>query len=226
MPASWWLAVAGLPVFMQPLPESPREPALVAVVAGRAALRAPCYGLVCADAEWVVGAPPRTLQRPVAPGTVVPVEGLPAPKIATARTPLNSPASRRAWHNSHADATRVDTRFGYEAVRTPETSVRVEMGTGYRIQPYADWGTAVEGPIARGSLQLRQDFGDHARLTQQVQVETGRANTMLRQVVGLDLALRPQWQLQTRYELRHDTLADGGAGATDSEGTMRLRYEF
>lgn len=226
MLAAWWLAVAGLPVFQQPLPESPREPAAIAVAAGRADLRAPCYGLACAGAEWDRGARTAVLRRPIAPGTVVPAEGLPAPGIAARRTPLHSPASRRDWHGSHADASRVDTRFGYEPVRTEDTSVRVEMGTGYRLQPYADWGTAVPGPIARGNLQLRQELGERARLTQQVQVEAGRANTMLRQTIGLDLQLRPQWQLETRYELRHDTFANDGDGATDSEGAMRLRYQF
>ena len=32
MLATWWLAVAGLPVFIQPLPEAPDRPAAVAVV--------------------------------------------------------------------------------------------------------------------------------------------------------------------------------------------------
>lgn len=226
MLASWWLAVVGLPVFHQPLPENPAQPAAFAVASGHAALRAPCYELACADAEWNGRVAPVALTRPVMPGLIVPAEGLAAPTIATPHTSLHSPASRRDWRSSHADATRVDTRYGFEPVRTPDTNVRVEMGTGYRIEPYADWGTAVAGPIARGNVELKRDLGDRAKLTQQVQVETGRANTMMRQTVGLDLQLRPQWLLETRYELRHDTFANNGEGATDTEGAMRLRYEF
>ena len=51
MLAAWWLALAGLPVFQQPLPESPGEPAALAVMGEHVSLRAPCYRLVCPDAE-------------------------------------------------------------------------------------------------------------------------------------------------------------------------------
>src|SRR3546814_2654638 len=51
VPAIWWLALAGLPVFQQSLPESPEEPAVLAIAAGHVSLRAPCYRLVCPDAE-------------------------------------------------------------------------------------------------------------------------------------------------------------------------------
>src|SRR3546814_9251947 len=53
VPAIWWLALAGLPVFQQSLPESPEEPAVLAIAAGHVSLRAPCYRLVCPDAEWL-----------------------------------------------------------------------------------------------------------------------------------------------------------------------------
>ena len=100
------------------------------------------------------------------------------------------------------------------------------MATGYRLQPYVDYGTAAVGPIARGGLQLSQSFGERTRLTQQVQVETGRANTFVRQTIGVDVALDPKWSLRSDVEMRHDSAADGGNGETDTEGSVKVRYAF
>ena len=69
MLAAWWLAVVGLPVFTQPLPESPGEPAALAISTGRVSLRMPCFSLVCADAEWLPPTRYTQLQRPTVPGT-------------------------------------------------------------------------------------------------------------------------------------------------------------
>lgn len=226
MLAALWLAIAAPPVFTAPLPESPGEPAVVAVAAGRADLRRPCYRLACDDAGW---RPPSTLVRidpPKAPGSVEPLVPLRLPAIAARRYPLYSPASRRDWRTHHGSHSRFTAGFGYEAVRTPDTSVRVEVGTGYRLQPYADHGTASEGPIARGRLELRQNIADRALLTQNLLVETGKFNTTTRQVIGLDLKLLPQWTLQSNFELRHDSAGNGGSGATDTEGSLRVRYRF
>src|SRR3546814_12693151 len=64
VPAIWWLALAGLPVFQQSLPESPEEPAVLAIAAGHVSLRAPCYRLVCPDAEWLGPTAYTTLWKP------------------------------------------------------------------------------------------------------------------------------------------------------------------
>jgi hypothetical protein len=227
MLASWWLAVAGLPVFLQPLAEAPGEPASVALAAGRVSLRQPCYSLVCADAEW---------KRPVARG---PLTAAPAPggyqRIAPARLPqlssrrivgLRSPATRRDWFYNTGRHDRIATTYGYEAVRSPDTRVQVEVGTGYRLQPYVDYGTAAQGPIARGSLLYTQRFGERAFLQQRTHVEAGRENTFVRQTIGFDLHLVPQWTLRSDFELRHNTAGNGGNGVTSTEGSMSLRYVF
>src|SRR3546814_1534809 len=79
----WWLALAGLPVFQQSLPESPEEPAVLAIAAGHVSLRAPCYRLVCPDAEWLEPTAYTTLWKPRVPGTV--------PRLRPARpSPLRS----------------------------------------------------------------------------------------------------------------------------------------
>jgi len=226
MLAALWLALAAPPVYLQPLPDSPAEPAALALAAGRLDLRRPCYTLVCEDAGW--RAPNRftRIWQPRVPGSVDPLAKIHMPAIAARRYPLYSPASRRDWRVNHGSRSRFTAGFGYEAIRTPDTSVRLEFGTGYRLQPYADHGTATEGPIARGRLELRQSIADRALLTQNLLVETGKSNTTTRQVIGLDLQLLPQWTLHSNFELRHDSAGNGGSGATDTEGSLRLRYRF
>jgi hypothetical protein len=226
MLAALWLALAAPPVFTQPLPDSPGEPAVVALAAGRVDLRRPCYQLVCNDAGWRTPSRFTRIATPKAPGVVDPLVPMRLPAIAARRYPLYSPASRRDWRVNHGSHSRFTAGFGYEAVRTPDTNVKVELGTGYRLQPYADHGTAGEGMIARGRLELRQNIADRAMLTQNLLVETGRFNTTTRQVIGLDLQLQDQWTLHSNFELRHDSAGNGGSGATDTEGSLHLRYRF
>lgn len=227
MSAAWWLVLAGLPVFQHPLPESPGEPAVVAVATGRASLRAPCYALVCPDAQWLAPTRYTTLSAPKVPGALPQLRARKASPLATRRyASLSAPASRREWTSAHAGDSRVDAQFGVVAVRTPATSLQLELGPGYRLRPYADNGTAEVGPIARGGMQLSQNFGERLRLLQDVQVEAGRRNAIMRQTVGIDLQVAPQWNLRSNFDLRHDTAANGGKGETDSESSVKLRYAF
>ena len=227
MLAAWWLAVVGLPVFLQPLPEAPDAPAAVAVASGQVSMRQPCYPLTCAAAEWSAASASGGWRPPAAPGTVQKIVPQRLPRLATRRfIGLYSPASRRDWFSSRGNNALVDTRYGLEAVRAPHTRLDVELGTGYRLQPYAGYGTAAQGPVALGQLRLSQRLGDRAELNQQVRVERGRENAFIRQTVGVDLAIDPQWSLLGDFELRHDTAGNGGEGRTDREGSVRLRYAF
>ncbi|MCR6663227.1 MAG: DUF481 domain-containing protein [Luteimonas sp.] len=226
MLASWWLAVAGLPVFLQPLPEAPDRPAAVAIASGQVSLRQPCYSLVCPDAEWLSAS--RSPAKPGrAPGAYDRIAPTANPQLQSRRIiGLRSPATRRDWFYNTGRNDRIATTYGFEAIRNPDTRMQVELGTGYRIQPYVDYGTASQGPIARGSLLFSQRFGERAFLLQRVHVETGRANTFVRQTIGFDLQLIPQWSLRSDFELRHNTAGNGGNGATDTEGSLSLRYTF
>jgi uncharacterized protein len=151
----------------------------------------------------------------------------PLPQLASRRyIGLRSPATRRDWYYNTGRRDRIATTYGYEALRSPDARVQVEVGTGYRMLPYVDYGTAVPGPIARGSLLYTQRFGERAFLQQRVQIETGRENTFVRQTIGFDLQLMPQWSLRSDFELRHNTAGNGGNGVTRTEGSMSLRYVF
>lgn len=222
----WWLAVVGLPVFTQPLPEAPLQPAAVALVGGQVSLRSPCYRLVCRDAEWT-GQRPRALPPPPPPGTPAQLrrQQRAAARLQNRRTiALYAPAAARDRVLAYARNWRVDTTYRLDAIRERDTNLRLELGTGYRIEPYTDFGTAVPGMVARGGFSLQQRFGDRALWNQRVLFETGRENTYVRQTIGLDLFLLDHWTLHSSLEMWHDTAADGGEGRTERQGSVDLRY--
>ncbi|MCD9029372.1 DUF481 domain-containing protein [Luteimonas sp. BDR2-5] len=227
MLAGWWLAIAGLPTITHPLPAAPEQTAIVAVAARQVPLRRPCYQLSCRDAELRPIATTQRIWQPRAPGVrprdvAAPLLPLPTRRIVA----LNSPFSQRDSFRSGGNHVKWDASYGIEAIRSPETTLQLEFGTGIRIEPYTDFGTAVPGPVARGRMQLSKELGERASFTQQVQVETGRENTFVRQTLAFDYELLPQWTLRSDFELRHDTLGNGGQGSTDTEGSLRVRYTF
>ncbi len=227
MIAGWWLALAGLPTITHPLPAAPEQTAIVAVAARQVPLRRPCYALRCSVDELRPIAGTQRIWQPRAPGVrprevAAPVIRLPNRRIVA----LHSPFSQRDSFRSGGNPVKWDASYGIEAIRSPDTKLRLEFGTGFRIQPYTDFGTAVPGPVARGRIQLSKELGERASFTQQVQVETGRENTFLRQTLAFDYELLPQWTLRSDFELRHDTLGNGGQGSTDTESSVRVQYRF
>lgn len=217
-----WLAVAGLPVFQQPIDTAPDRPFAVALAAGNVSMRRPCLQLQCG--EW---------ERPAAATTYAYREharqvkrtALPGEKKPGTRA-LPAPNARHDWMAPYAGLDRVSARYGRSVIDKPNTDVSIEVGTGYRWRPYVDNGGADTGPVARGFIELRQKIGPYAQLRQQTRIEAGRDNTWLRNSLGVEVQFQPQWSLSSDLEVRHDTAANGGDGATNTEGKVRLRYAF
>lgn len=222
-----WLAITGLPVFEQPFPEAPHVPAAVAVATDQVSLRTPCYSLMCSDAEWLnSGTSPALLSQPAAPGTAASLKKTRPASLATRRyTSLSAPVISKDWINSKADKVAVGTTYGMNAFHNPSTNIRLQLGGGYRIEPYSNYGTATAGPVARGSVEVFKQFGERTRVNQSVMVETGRENTFLRQTIGVDFKLQPQWTLKSRVEMNHDSGAYGNS-YTDTQGSLNLHYSF
>src|SRR3546814_10934445 len=119
LPIFWWLALAGLPVFQQSLPESPEEPAVLAIAAGHVSLRAPCYRLVCPDAEWLEPTAYTTLWKPRVPGTVPRLRPARASPLATrSSASLPAPATKREWFDAEARSDKVATTSGMQAQKS------------------------------------------------------------------------------------------------------------
>lgn len=216
-----WLAVAGLPVFQLPVADVPDRPAAIALAAGDVSLRRPCLRLRCAGSEWQAPAAATThayaesgngVVRTVLPGAATPGLKLAAPRRA------------HTWIKTETQLDRVGARYGVHAMDTGTTSVQVEVGTGYRWQPYADDGGADTGPIARGSIKLDKRLGEHGQLQQQTRLEAGRDNAFLRNALSMRYRFE-DWSLQSQLELKHDTAAAGGSGRTVATGVLGMGFQ-
>lgn len=200
MSAVWWLALAGLPVFQHPLPESPGEPAAIALAAGRISLRAPCYELVCPDAEWSADTPWLAVQ-PRKDGQLPSPLASPFSKRYAA---LNAPVSRRVWVESQLDKSKVGASYRFQALSKPGSDLQVQLGTGYRLLSYDD-NAWVDAPVARGSVVYSRQISPEIRFQQQAQIEAIPNNTNIRQTFGFNIALAPKWALNSAVEFSRDT---------------------
>ena len=218
-----WLAVAGMPVFFQPFPQAADHTATIALASGRIGWRSPCLSLRCPGHEWrrpsaaetfAHREDPATATEPLLPGALP--FGMPA---------LSAPVSAQVWSSNYVNDLGIGTSFGLNPLRTPDTDVRMSFGPALRLQPYVDDGTARPGPVARLQVRISQKLGDRVRLTQRASIENGVANTFVRNSIGLDVFLHPQWLLDSDLETTHDSVPDG-KGVTDTRGSVKLRYNF
>lgn len=213
MPGAFWLAVLMPPVFVQPFPQAPDMPSTIALFAREVSLQRPCYTLRCLQDGWRLAATPLPARRN--PFSL-------ARRLPSQRSNLHAPATRREWYANYGSNTRFGTRYGIDAIRSADTQLSIEIGSGYRLQPYADDGIGHIGPVARGSLRWLQRLGDRARLEQQVRVETGRGDTYVRNMMSLDIVLESNWTLRSSVDLGHDSATDD----TAARGAVQLRYSF
>ncbi len=136
---------------------------------------------------------------------------------------LRLPNERRDWMKAQGSNARVGVQYGVQAMKTRDTSVRVSVDTGYRLQGYADDGTAGTGPILRGQVEWNQALGKRARLSQTTRIETGQHGAYLRNSLLLNVQLQPMLTLSSGVEMRRDSDL---VGRNQTDATLKLKYAF
>jgi hypothetical protein len=217
MPAVWWFAVLGQPVFALPLAQVPDKPAVFAIASADPRLRPPCLSLRCLRTGWESPTDAKLADNRTASPFAKPRA---LPRIRSFG--LYAPASRREWTANDGHDWRVGTRFGFTPIREGDTQLKVEFGGGYRFQPYVDDGTSAAGPVARSRIELTRKLGPSVQFSQQVRVESGRYDTYLRNVIALDVQLEPNWRLRSQVQTTHDS----DAPTSTTTGSVQLRYSF
>lgn len=200
-----------------PTPVYGGEQALVSLASDPANLRLPCYSTRCGDQEWLVAADAKAPRLSTAPRRPVLLPG------SRSRAPLRAPASRRDASSHYANHFRVGTTYGYEALRDGDTRVGLNFGAGYRLAPLGDDGVRHAGPVFRGELRLGQRLGERAQWNQRIQFEAGREDTFVKQSVGFNVALWPDWTLESDAVIRHRPDVDPMRTA---EGWLGIRRRF
>lgn len=205
-----WLAFSAPPTALHP----PLLPVLPPEVAERLVAPPRCLKARCVNGEWSVDAMaaiPSGQRR-------VDADDLPG-----GGGRLHLPNERRDWVKAQGSNARVGMQYGLQAVKKPGTSVRVSVDTGYRLQGYADDGTAGTGPILRGQVEWNQALGKRARLSQVTRVETGQHGAYLRNSLLLNVQLQPTLTLSSGVEMRRDSDL---AGRNQTDATLKLKYAF
>lgn len=136
---------------------------------------------------------------------------------------LRLPNERRDWMKAQGSNARVGMQYGVQAMKTRDTSVRVSVDTGYRLQGYADDGTAGTGPILRGQVEWNQALGKRARLSQTTRIETGQHGAYLRNSLLVNVQLQPMLTLSSGVEMRRDSDI---VGRNQTDATLKLKYAF
>ncbi|WP_342316759.1 DUF481 domain-containing protein [Lysobacter sp. FW306-1B-D06B] len=213
------LALLGGPFVTLPLPVSPGDPTLMAIAADPAQMRLYCFSTRCGDAEWQVAmSAPMPVERSDAGRRSLRLPG------SQSYAPLSAPATPRESQTLYSNDFRIGTRYNVQAMRDGPTQVGLALGAGYRLAPLYDDGINQAGPVLRGELNLGQQFGDRARLTQRVQFESGRGEAFVKQSMSLDVNLWPNWTLESDFAIRHDTQSGGGKETAESSIELRRRF--
>ena len=143
-----WLAFTAPPITLDHVPAPILEP----VVAQRLLAPPQCLAAACLHGEWQLSGLPeipagqRRLDAGDLPGTGSVLH------IADRK--------RRDWMKPQGSNDRVGMQVGMNALSTDDASVAFSVDTAYRLQAYADDGTAGTGPVLRGQLEWRQALDD------------------------------------------------------------------
>lgn len=206
-----WLAFTAPPITLDHVPAPILEP----VVAQRLLAPPQCLAASCVHGEWQLTGIPEI------PAGQRRIDGDDLP--GTGSVLHIADRKRRDWMKPQGSNDRVGMQVGVQALNTEEASVAFSVDTAYRLQAYADDGTAGTGPVLRGQLEWRQALGERARLSQTTRVETGQHGTYLRNSLQLKFQLQPALTLDTGVELRRDSEV---TGRNQTDAKLNLRYVF
>ncbi|QDH71229.1 DUF481 domain-containing protein [Marilutibacter alkalisoli] len=196
------------------------QPAAITQAVDQARRRSSCLSLRCNDEEWRL-ASDRSLHGQASGWRTSANARLPGQR-SWAR--LRAPARPRDSTHNYSNKWRVGTQYGLQVLRDGPSRLGVEFGAGYRLAPRSDDGIRSTGPVFRGSIDFGRNFGERARWSQHVLFETGDGQTFVKQTLGLDIQLWPDWTLETDYVIRHRT--SGASGTETAESWLGIRRQF
>lgn len=198
----------------------PGDPILVEMGSDPSQLRQFCYSTDCGDGEWHRGS------------SRSPMLGFRASRKARPGLPggqrwisLWAPARARDGTASYSNNWRIGTRYHMQALRDGPTRLGLQLGAGYRLAPLNDDGIGHPGAVVRGEVDFGHRINDRTNWSQQIQFEAGQdGSTFVKQTVGLEVSLWPEWTLQSDFQIRHRE--SGATGTESAESSLKLRRRF
>ena len=116
--------------------------------------------------------------------------------------------------------------YGFDALRSETQQLSLELGPGYRFAK--DQGARVHHneAIARGLADWRWQLTGNASLVDTLLVESGRDNSFVRNVLGVQVSMGNGLAMKAGLETRYNSRVEPGTESTDQLTTVNLVYSF
>lgn len=116
--------------------------------------------------------------------------------------------------------------YGHQFLAGETTSLRGEVGPGYRRAKDATSGDTVGEAIVRGLLDYKHRLTANTELVNTFLVESGDENTFAQNDFGVSVAMNASFALKAGLQLRHNTAVGPGTEKTDTLTTVNLVYNL
>jgi putative salt-induced outer membrane protein len=111
--------------------------------------------------------------------------------------------------------------YGHVAIAAEATSLKLELGPGFRHAERRD-GTTEDAGVVRGKSDFRHRVTGSTELFNTVLVEGAGANTFAQGDLGVQVAINASVALKAGLQVRHNTEAPASLGRTDTLTTVNL----
>ncbi|MBX5463006.1 MAG: DUF481 domain-containing protein [Steroidobacteraceae bacterium] len=132
----------------------------------------------------------------------------------------------------------VSTGFGRRMIDTDETKLSMQVGAGYRMLRPEELirdassneviqripGEQDQDAVANGTLTFEHSFNDATKIRDTFLVESGRANTLSRNDLALEVKMTEVLALSLALSVRNNTAPQDGLKRTDTLTTINLVY--
>lgn len=122
--------------------------------------------------------------------------------------------------------TTVAAGYGYEAIKSPNTTLTFEVGPGFRWSKVQGLRLHENEPIVRGLVDFSHRLSDTASLYDTLLIEAGQDNIWARNDLGLQVKMSKALALKAGIEVRHNTDTVPGRKRTDTLTTVNVVYGF
>jgi putative salt-induced outer membrane protein len=116
--------------------------------------------------------------------------------------------------------------YGHQFLASESTSLRTEIGPGYRRAKNASTGESEGNAIVRGLVEYKQQLTATTKLFNTLLVEAGEDNTFAQNDFGVAVAMNSSLALKAGLQVRHNSDVGPGIERTDSLTTINLVYNL
>lgn len=120
----------------------------------------------------------------------------------------------------------VSVGYGHTFVDGKRTSLKTEIGPGFRSAREAATGVTDHSTVARGQLNFKHQLTDNSSLYDNLLMEAGADNTFLQNDIGVAVSMNSKLALKVGMQARHNSKVEPGRKRTDTLTTVNLVYRI